>query len=83
MSAQVRDGVGYALAEALGHTLEPPVPALTPLAAEDPWCRALQGLTVEAELRLIADGKEGAAGGSALRTNRRSRVRRLRTRSSA
>src|SRR5207244_2547080 len=28
------DGVGYALATALGHTLVPPVPALTPLTAD-------------------------------------------------
>ena len=33
------DGVGYALVTALGHTLEPPVPALTPLVADDPWAR--------------------------------------------
>lgn len=54
------DGTGYALASALGHTLEPPVPALTPLAAEDPWCKTLQGLTVEAALRLYS-GKERVA----------------------
>jgi predicted flavoprotein YhiN len=46
------DGTGYTLATALGHTLEPPVPALTPLAAEDPWCHSLQGVTVDCELRL-------------------------------
>jgi hypothetical protein len=51
------DGTGYALAMSLGHTLEPPTPALTPLAADDPWCRELQGLTVDAELRLFG-GRE-------------------------
>lgn len=51
------DGVGYALALALGHTLEPPVPALTPLATEDPWCRLLQGVACEVSLRLY-DGRE-------------------------
>ncbi|MGH7731893.1 MAG: NAD(P)/FAD-dependent oxidoreductase [Candidatus Eiseniibacteriota bacterium] len=50
------DGVGYAIATALGHTLEPPVPALTPLAATDPWCREAQGVTVEAALTLRARG---------------------------
>ncbi len=55
------DGTGYALATALGHTLEPPVPALTPLAAEDPWCRALQGITVESELKLYAGAEHVAA----------------------
>jgi len=51
------DGVGFALATALGHTLEPTVPALTPLAAEDPLCRAAQGVTLEAALSLWVDGR--------------------------
>ncbi len=50
------DGTGYALATALGHTLEPPVPALTPLVAADPWCAAAQGVTLEAALTLRAGG---------------------------
>ena len=54
------DGTGYALALALGHTLEPPIPALTPLAAEDPWCAELQGLTAEVTLRLLVSGKPEA-----------------------
>jgi hypothetical protein len=51
------DGTGYALVAALGHTLEPPVPALTPLTASDSLCRELPGLTVEAELALWAGRK--------------------------
>src|SRR5207342_991105 len=51
------DGTGYALALALGHTLVPPVPALTPLASEDAICDALKGLTLDAELSLWVDGK--------------------------
>jgi predicted flavoprotein YhiN len=51
------DGVGYALVEALGHTLEPPVPALTPLASEDALCLAVQGVTLEVELSLWLDGR--------------------------
>src|SRR5215470_13234492 len=31
------DGTGYALAQSLGHTIVPPVPALTPLTADHPW----------------------------------------------
>ncbi len=54
------DGTGYALVIALGHTLEPPVPALTPLTALDPLCREAQGLTLEAELALWAAGKRVA-----------------------
>ncbi len=51
------DGTGYALAQSLGHTLVPPVPALTPLASPDPLCAALQGLAVEAELSLWCAGR--------------------------
>ena len=54
------DGTGYALVTALGHTLEPPVPALTPLTADDPWCRDAQGVTVEAALALRAGGRKVA-----------------------
>jgi len=52
------DGVGYALVTALGHTLEPPIPALTPLTADDPLCREAQGLTLDAELTLWVQGKK-------------------------
>ncbi len=51
------DGSGYALATALGHTLVPPVPALTPLTAVDPICRGAQGVTLEAQLALWVDGR--------------------------
>jgi len=51
------DGTGYALATALGHTLVPTVPALTPLAAVDPVCRYAQGVTIEAGLALWVDGR--------------------------
>src|SRR5262249_52836109 len=51
------DGTGYALALALGHTLVPPVPALTPLVAGDPLCRSAQGVTLDAELALWVDGR--------------------------
>ena len=54
------DGTGYALATALGHTLEPPVPALTPLVATDAWCADAQGLTLEAALTLRVSGRKVA-----------------------
>lgn len=54
------DGVGYALAAALGHTLEPPIPALTPLTASDSLCREAQGLTLDAALTLRVGGKKEA-----------------------
>jgi predicted flavoprotein YhiN len=52
------DGTGYALATALGHTLAPPAPALTPLTADDPLCAAAQGVTLEAELTLWVDARK-------------------------
>jgi hypothetical protein len=55
------DGTGYALATALGHTLEPPIAALTPLTANDPLCREAQGITLDVELTLWVDGKKGLA----------------------
>src|SRR5262249_45872753 len=51
------DGTGYALALSLGHTLVPPVPALTPLVAVDPLCRSAQGVTLDAELALWVGGR--------------------------
>jgi len=51
------DGTGYALALSLGHTLVPPVPALTPLTSEEPWCVMLQGVTAEVELALRVGGR--------------------------
>lgn len=51
------DGTGYALATALGHSLVPPVPALTPLVSSDALLKAVQGVTLDAALTLHADGK--------------------------
>jgi hypothetical protein len=50
------DGVGYALAQSLGHTIVPPIPALTPLTADDPLCVEAQGVTLELELSLWVEG---------------------------
>lgn len=55
------DGTGYALAAALGHTIVPPVPALTPLTAGDRLCRSAQGVTLDVELALHAGGKRAAS----------------------
>ena len=51
------DGTGYALLTSLGHTLEPPVPALTPLASDDALCIALQGVTLDVALTLRVAGR--------------------------
>lgn len=64
------DGVGYSLASALGHTLVPPVPALTPLTSDDPLCKELQGVTLDAELTLaIGARREVSVSGSLLFTH--------------
>jgi len=54
------DGTGYGLLAALGHTLSPAVPALTPLTSSDPLCARMQGVTVIAELTLWSGGKRVA-----------------------
>jgi hypothetical protein len=51
------DGVGYSLAQSLGHTIVSTIPALTPLAASDSLCATLQGLTLEVELSLWVGGR--------------------------
>ncbi len=53
------DGAGYSLVQSLGHTIVPTIPALTPLAASDPWCTLLQGLTLDIELSLWVGGRKG------------------------
>ena len=55
------DGTGFALAATFGHTIVPPVPALTPLAATDALCRECQGITLEAELTLWNGGHRDVA----------------------
>jgi predicted flavoprotein YhiN len=51
------DGTGYALLAALGHTVTPTVPALTPLTATDPLGERMQGVTVMADLSLWSGQK--------------------------
>lgn len=55
------DGTGYALLATLGHTIEPPVPALTPLTSDDPLCRVLQGVTCDVALAFRAGGAKPVA----------------------
>lgn len=54
-------GDGYAMAEALGHTIETVRPSLVPLVAEDDWVKEVQGLSlrnVRGTLRV--DGEKAA-----------------------
>ncbi|MEX2187208.1 MAG: NAD(P)/FAD-dependent oxidoreductase [Pirellulales bacterium] len=48
-------GDGYAWAAALGHTIVPPRPALTPITTHVEWVRALQGVTVGDVLVRVVD----------------------------
>lgn len=51
-------GDGYAFAEAMGHTVHPPLPSLAPLVTRDRWPTQLQGLSLK-NVRLSAwlDGR--------------------------
>lgn len=40
-------GDGYRMAESLGHTLKKCSPALVPIEIREPWCAALQGLSLK------------------------------------
>lgn len=50
-------GDGYTWATALGHTIVPPRPALTPITTAAAWVRQLQGVTIpNVGLRLVEPG---------------------------
>jgi len=40
-------GDGYRMAKMLGHTVKECVPALVPMKIQEPWCSALQGLSLK------------------------------------
>jgi predicted Rossmann fold flavoprotein len=50
-------GDGYRIAVALGHTIVPPRPALTPIVTNVPWVGALRGITL-ADVTLTLTGAE-------------------------
>ena len=50
-------GDGYALAQALGHTVVPPRPSLVPLVAEQNFCAAMQGLSLRNVAIKVKNGK--------------------------
>ena len=54
------DGTGYGIVTSLGHTIVPPVPALTPLSSNDTLRIGAQGVTIDTELTLWVDGKRAA-----------------------
>lgn len=54
-------GDGYRIAAALGHTIVPPRPALTPLTTKAPWVRALSGLTLPDVAVRVLEGERALA----------------------
>ena len=52
------DGTGYHLAEAFGHRIVPPRPALTPLVASEDIFSGLAGIVVPVRLSLWAEGRK-------------------------
>ena len=56
------DGSGCRLAESLGHTIRPTVPALVPLILQDTaLCRIWKGVRTKGRISLLTDGEEAAA----------------------
>jgi predicted Rossmann fold flavoprotein len=51
------DGTGFRLAQSFGHPMVETTPALTPLTTKEQNLRSLSGVTIEAQLTLIVDGK--------------------------
>ncbi|WP_274362855.1 NAD(P)/FAD-dependent oxidoreductase [Paenibacillus thermotolerans] len=51
------DGSGYALAQRLGHTLVEPVPAIVQLRVQYPHMKALSGIKLQGQARIIVNGK--------------------------
>jgi len=53
-------GDGYAWLAALGHTIVPPRPSLTPILVEAAWAKELSGVTIpDVGLKVIAPPREG------------------------
>jgi predicted Rossmann fold flavoprotein len=64
-------GDGYRWAGTLGHTIVTPRPALVPIATNEPWVKALQGITVPDVLAQVVDGSiERPKGRSCLSSRR-------------
>lgn len=56
-------GDGYRLAQALGHTVTPLRPGLAPLVVREPWCHALQGVTLPQARGWLEQGSKRLAKG--------------------
>lgn len=53
------DGLGYKLAEKMGHAIVSPAPALTPLIVKEEWVKSLQGISLkDTEISIFQCGKK-------------------------
>lgn len=59
---------GYALLTALGHTVSPVMPSVVPLKVRESFVKELDGVRLDAELKLLAGGKPATAKGELLFT---------------
>ncbi len=64
------DGTGLRIAEALGHTMQPVYPALTPLTGGMPGDANLAGISLPVRIKAKADGKTRESAGGFLFTHR-------------
>ncbi|HOM82302.1 MAG: NAD(P)/FAD-dependent oxidoreductase [Armatimonadetes bacterium] len=51
------NGGGFRVAQALGHRIEPPFPALVPVKLDAPFLKQLQGVRFEGEAQVFLDGE--------------------------
>jgi predicted Rossmann fold flavoprotein len=51
------DGTGFRLAQSFGHPMVETTPALTPLTTKEDELKSLSGITLEAQLTLLNDGR--------------------------
>lgn len=55
-------GLGYQLAEKLGHTIVKPLPALVPIKLKEEWAKSLQGVSLEdVKISVFQNGKKQLA----------------------
>lgn len=65
------NGIGYKLAEKLGHTIVRPTPALVPITIKDEWVKKLAGISLQdVKISLLCDKKKaGCEDGEVLFTH--------------
>jgi len=58
-SATGSNGIGYKLAERMGHTIVKPSPALAPIKIKEEWVKTLRGISLrDMKINVLQDGKK-------------------------